>query len=221
MEPKIVFFDMDHTLIDMDCDVSWKDFLADLGLAEPDERKQADFFFEQYQRGELDVEAFLQLQLRQFRSRTPGEMLPLLQRHFVERILPLVYPPAVDVVRSYQEAGIPTALLTATNEAVAGPVAEHFGFDAMLATRLALRDGRYTGEILPPYCIAAEKIGYARRHCEKHDFSLNEAAYYGDSVNDIPLLEAVGFPVAVNPNGKLEAVAIQRGWPIERWERKT
>ena len=218
MNPRIVFFDMDRTLLDGDCDVSWKDFLLELGLAEPSEREETARFDDEFASGKPDIDAFLQFQLRQYRSRRPEELAPLLERHYRERVQPRIYPEARRAVRRYQESGVPTVLLTATNEALAAPLAEEFGFDAMLATRLELEDGRYTGGIIPPYCFASEKIGVAERYCHSPGLSLRQAGYYGDSVNDIPLLEVVGFPVAVNPRGRLKALAAERGWKVAQWK---
>ncbi len=209
---------MDRTLIDGDCDVSWKHFLMEQGLAEPSEREEVARFDDEFARGTPDLDAFLRFQLRQFRSRTPEELRPLLERHYRERVRPRIHPEARRTVQRYQEAGIPTVLLTATNEALAAPVAEEFGFDAILATRLELQDGRYTGKIIPPYCFASEKVGVAERYCHSYGLSLRQAGYYGDSVNDIPLLEAVGFPIAVNPQGRLKAFAAERGWATVEWK---
>lgn len=218
MNLRIAFFDMDRTLIDGDCDVSWKEFVIERGLAEPAEREEVARFDDEFARGTPDVEAFLRFQLRQFRSRTPEELCPLLERHYRERVEPYIYPEARRTVRRYQERGIPTLLLTATNEAVAAPLAREFGFDAMLATRLEVQNGRYTGGILPPYCFASAKVGAAERYCHSFGLSLRQAGYYGDSIHDIPLLEVVGFPVAVNPQGRLKALAIERGWTIVLWK---
>ncbi|MBN2126085.1 MAG: HAD family phosphatase, partial [Deltaproteobacteria bacterium] len=127
---------------------------------------------------------------------------------------------AKSLVEDYRAKGIPTVLMTATCDIIAEPVAGWFGFDTMEATRLALENGRYTGKIIPQYCYGPHKVDYARRICRDRNLDLRAAAYYGDSLADIPLLEAVGFPVAVNPAGELEALAIARGWPIRRWHVK-
>ncbi len=217
MDAKIVFFDMDHTLMDNDCDMSWKEFLIDRGLADASERDEKDRYFQQYLEGRLDVEGFLAFQLRQFRGKAPEELAPLIRDHFEECVLHRIYPQARAIIDALRTRGVPRYLLTATNEVIAAPVAEHLRLDGMLATRLEIMDGRYTGKILPPYCIAGDKIGYAEQICRDHGVTLTEAAYYGDSSSDIPILEAVGHAVAVNPNGLLLERAEEARWPIERW----
>ncbi|MBN1343320.1 MAG: HAD-IB family hydrolase [Phycisphaerae bacterium] len=217
MQPKIAFFDMDHTLMDNDCDVSWKDFLVDRGLAHPSEREEMTAFFQQYLEGRLDVDGFLDFQLRQFQGKAHEEIHPLIREHFAERVVARIYPEALAAVASLRSASVPTYLLTATNGIIAGPVAEHFGFDGMLATRLETADGRYTGKIIPPYCFHSHKIMYARQTCDRHGVDLRDAAYYGDSTSDIPLLESVGYPTVVNPGQELESRASRDGWAIARW----
>jgi phosphoserine phosphatase len=129
MQPKIVFFDMDHTLLDLDCDVSWKEFLIDEGIAPVEERQDMERFFLEYQQGCLNEEEFLEFQLRQFRSKTPEEMRPLLERHFEQRAKPRIYSQARAAVRQYRQRNTPVVLLTATNEAIASPLAAHLEFD--------------------------------------------------------------------------------------------
>lgn len=217
MPPILAFFDMDHTLMDNDCDVSWKEFLIGEGLAEPTERDEAASFYRQYRAGRLDVDAFLAFQLRQMRGRAPDEIGELAQRHFERVVRPRVYPDAEREVARVRASGATTALLTATCEAIAAPVAEAFGFDARLATRLEVADGRYTGRIVPPYCFGEGKIVFAEGLCREYGAALADATYYGDSQSDAPLLERVGKPVAVNPTPELSRLCEARGWPVVRW----
>jgi HAD superfamily hydrolase (TIGR01490 family) len=217
MQPRIFLFDMDNTLIDNDCDVSWKDFLMDEGLAAASEREEKDLFFRQYNEGRLDVDAFLKFQFRQFRGKRPEEMAALAQRHFEKIVRPRVYPEALKAVELARNLGAPTAILSSTCKVIAAPVAEHLGIEKVLATRLELRDGVYTGEIIPPYCLGTNKLFYARQFGAEFGATLAQAAYYGDSVNDIPVLEAVGFPTVINPSADLESLAVTRAWSIERW----
>ncbi|MCX7045224.1 MAG: HAD-IB family hydrolase [Candidatus Sumerlaeota bacterium] len=217
MPPCIAFFDMDHTLMDNDCDVSWKKFLIAEGLADPSEDEETDRHFQDYLNGTFNTEAFLAFQLRQFQGRTQAEMAPIIERHFDRMALPRIYPQAEAAVREFQAAGAPTFMLTATNEAIAAPIARHFRFAGVLATRLELHDGLYTGRIIPPYCFGEEKINHAGRICSARGLTLAQAAYYGDSRADIPMLEAVGFPIAVNPHAALRDIAVERGWDIETW----
>jgi len=215
---KIAFFDMDHTLMDNDCDVSWKQFLIEEGWADPSEKDEAARFYQDYREGQLDIDAFLNFQLRQFKGRTVDEMSWLSQQHCDRKVIPLIYSEARVAVDQFRTAGIPVYLLTATNEAVASPVAKYLGLDGILATLLEEKKGRYTGRIVPPYCYREDKIRYARSLCRKLECDLSDAAYYGDSAADVPMLKTVGDPVMVNASGTLLELATQNGWRIEQWK---
>ena len=207
----IILFDMDHTLIDNDCDVSWKEFLIAEGLAPPSEHDDIYRFWDLYCQGQLPEKEFLGFQLRQFVGRTPEEMAPLVERHFAERVRPSVFPQAKTEVRNLVTAGRPVAALTATNRMVATPVCRGIGIHDVIATELDTSDGRFTGRIQGAYCIGEGKIARAEAYCLQRGFSLDRAVYYGDSVSDIPMLKRVGFPVAVNPGEKLLALARKHG----------
>ncbi|MDD5596317.1 MAG: HAD family phosphatase [Victivallaceae bacterium] len=212
--PGIYFFDMDHTLIDNDCDVSWKSFVVEQKLAPSDALERATFYYYQYVDGKLEVSDFMDFQLREFVGKTEAEMDKLVRLHFETWVKKTIFPGAETEVRRIKAFGLPVVLLSATNIVIARPVAEYFGFDACLATELEIKDGRYTGKLGGEYVLGAGKIKIAREYCESHDLTLADAAYYGDSVNDIPVLEAVGFPIAANPCSELEAKARKNNWPI-------
>ena len=215
--PKIYFFDMDHTLIDNDCDVSWKSFVVEQKLAPADALERATFFYYQYVDGKLDITDFMDFQLQEFINKSKEEMAKLSQLHFDTWVKKTIYADAVTEVKRVQALGVPTALLSATNTVIAQAVAKYFGFDACLATELELNDGHYTGKLAGEYALGAGKIAMAQDYCKSLDLDLTDAAYYGDSVNDFPVLEAVGFPIAANPCSELEAGAIEHGWPIIRF----
>ena len=215
--PKIYFFDMDHTLIDNDCDVSWKSFMVEQKLAPSDALERATHYYYQYVEGQLEISDFMDFQLQEFIGKSETEMAELSQLHFETWVKKTIYKEAVTEVKRVQALGVPTVLLSATNKIIARPVAEYFGFDACLATELELNDGHYTGKLAGEYALGAGKIGMAQKYCESLNLSLADAAYYGDSVNDFPVLEAIGFPIAANPCPELEAGAIEHGWPIIRF----
>ena len=213
-QPAVYFFDMDHTLIANDCDVSWIEFLVRHQLAPADSLQRADFFYEQYKAGKLNLDAFFRFQLGAFTGNTPEQMAVLADRHFDEMVRHTVYEKARKLVGAALASGRPVALLTATNEVLAAPFARELRIPHLLATRLELANGRYTGRISGVYCGGEGKIGFAETFCRNHDTSLAEAAYYGDSITDVPLLRLVGFPYAVNPAPALRAETWANGWPI-------
>jgi HAD superfamily hydrolase (TIGR01490 family) len=215
--PDAVFFDMDHTLIDNDCDVSWKEFLICEGLADPGEREEMNRFWRLYYEGRLPVEKYLAFQLAQFKGRAPDEMADLARRHFERHVRDQVFPQALATLERLRTAGVPRVMLTATNRPVAEPLARHLGMSDLIATEMELAEGRYTGRIAGPYCLARGKFVLSSRWAAAQGCDLNRSVYYGDSIPDVAMLERVGHPVVVNPGEEMERVARGRGWAIERW----
>jgi HAD superfamily hydrolase (TIGR01490 family) len=208
------FWDMDHTIIDQDCDVSWKSFMIAKGLAAPVDRQVAEGFFRDYQAGFLNEKAFLHFQLREFRGRPPREMEVLAEEHFQSLVKATVRSDAFERIQAQIREGHQVYLLTATNRIVAMPVARYFGISQVLATELELRAGCYTGQILGRYCAGEGKLARLRHYCRSKSINLAEIHYYGDSVSDIEVLQKVGHPVAVNPQPGLRSRAQAEGWPV-------
>ncbi|MCP3967779.1 MAG: HAD-IB family hydrolase [Lentisphaerae bacterium] len=213
-EPKIYFFDMDHTLINNDCDMSWKEFVVAEKLAGPEALKDADYFYERYVEGTLPVEEFMKFQLNEFIGHTEQEMLELSEKHFQDFVIGKIYKDAVKEVEACKGKNIPIVLLSATNRIIAAPVAKYFGFDSIVAVDLEKKEDCFTGYIKGVYTMGEGKVQAAAEYCDKHGFKLEDAAYYGDSVNDVNILSAVGFPYVVNPVPALREAADNNNWPI-------
>jgi putative phosphoserine phosphatase / 1-acylglycerol-3-phosphate O-acyltransferase len=118
----------------------------------------------------------------------------------------------------HRDQGHHVAVVSAATPYAVGPVAQELGCaDAYLSTRLAVVDGRFTGEVLEPACYEAGKVTLTRTYASQHGIDLSESYFYSDSSSDLPLLLAVGHPVAVNPDRRLAREATRRGWPTMRF----
>lgn len=215
--PDIVFFDMDHTLIDNDCDVSWKQFLIAEGFADPREMDDVHRFFDLYRQGKLPIDEFLRFQLGQFAGKSPDDMRRLAAMHFDKWVRHKIFPQARSEVDWARANGVPTAILTATNRIIAEPLAEELGIPYLVATELEIREGLFTGKIEDPYCYNNHKITKARDCCAKVGARIERARYFGDSVADIPMLKRVAEAIAVNPGAELRRVAECNGWRVVHW----
>jgi len=217
-KPAIVFFDMDHTVISIDCDLSWKYFLASEGLAPKSDCERADRFLKLYHKGEINVEEFVQFQLREFIGSAEDEMQELAQRHFDSVVRNTVFPSAQLEIENLLTFDIPIVLVTGTNRIIAEPIARSLGMSDLLATELEIVEDRFTGRIIEPYLMNEGKVKLVDEYCSANHTSLSETVYYADSITDVPLLEKVGRPVVINPNGKkLLELAQSRKWRIEQW----
>lgn len=211
-EPELYFFDMDHTLINNDCDVSWKEFLVAEGIATADSMKTADYFFDEYVKGELDFDAFLKFQLIEFSGKTVVEMQELAEQHFQKIVKDRIYADGRLLVEKALATGKTVSLLTATNNIIAAPVARELGIEHICATTLEVSNGTFSGKIVGPYCGSEGKISHAEVFCANYGIKLKNVKYYGDSVSDKYILGAVGYSVAVNPGEVLKKIADEKGW---------
>lgn len=130
-----------------------------------------------------------------------------------ELISPTVYAEAVDLIRDHHASGRDVVVVSASGQALVEPIAQMLGADHVIATRLAVQDGKYTGEI-EYYAHAANKAASIAELGVTEGYDLSRSWAYSDSITDLPMLEAVGHPVAVNPDKALRRHAIEQGWPI-------
>ena len=216
-ELDVAFFDMDHTILAIDCDVSWKKFLIDKGMAPAEDSAKAGYYWDLYYQGRSPIEEFVEFQLREFAGRTPGEMCVLAQRHFDERIREFIYPEAHRVIEEFSAKSVPTVLVTGTNRFLSQPLVDAVGITALLATEPEIVNGRFTGGIVEPFLLKEGKLLKAREYCQSLQTDLKRAAFFADSINDLEMLASVGTPVVVNPADMLIEEAKARHWRIERW----
>ena len=211
-------FDMDGTLVDNDCDVSWKLFLVDAGLAPKSDIELAEKYYRDYVDGVLDLDAFLSFQLREFVGSTHAEMAALCQRHFDTVVRPKCRPGAIAAVREAAASGKPSTILSSTNTMISEPVRAFFGITETAGPTLELdASGRFTGKLVGDYTLGPQKVVRMRKMAEARGIDPKDIAAYGDSAADIPLLSNVGHPFVVAPSDELRAEALKRGWPILTW----
>ncbi|HEX6968850.1 MAG TPA: HAD-IB family hydrolase [Micromonosporaceae bacterium] len=130
-----------------------------------------------------------------------------------ELINPYVYAEAAALIEEHQAAGRDVILVSASGEELVRPIGELLGITDVIATRMAVEDGRYSGEV-EFYAAGPTKAEAARALAEERGYDLAECYAYSDSVSDLPLLECVGHPTAVNPDRALRKIAVERGWPV-------
>lgn len=219
---KLYIFDMDGTLIDNDCDVSWKEFLVSEGIAPRSDLALAQKFFADYNAGALDHCEFVAFQLREFVGRSVAEMAAIARKHFEKVVRPKCRPGALEFVRRARASGAETILLSSTNTVISEPIRAFFGIGRADGTTLELSpEGRYTGRISGEYALGPNKVNFMRRFAEELNITPAEIAACGDSMNDVPLLSAVGAAFAVNPGKALAETARKRNWPVLDWNRTT
>lgn len=128
-----------------------------------------------------------------------------------------VFPDAVREVAALKRAGARIVLVTGATQEVVAPIAEHFGADHVIACELEVVEGRYTGRMVSAPVGDEEKARRMRDYAAREGIDLANTAAYGDNFADVPMLEAAGHAVAVNPDKKLAKEAARRGWPVRAW----
>lgn len=132
---------------------------------------------------------------------------------------PIVFSEAVDLIAEHHEAGRDVIVISSSGTEIVEPICDRLGVDRAVGTQMVVDDeGRYTGEILF-YAYGENKAAAMRALSEESGYDLSESYAYTDSQTDLPMLEAVGHPRAVNPDDELRAIAVERGWPILDFER--
>ena len=212
---KLALFDLDNTLLDGDSDHAWAQFLIEEGVLHPDEyHARNEWFYERYKDGTLDIHAFLDFQLAPIANR-PRDLLDRWHNEFMQRkIRPMIAARAPELIASHADAL--RAIVTATNRFITAPIAAELGVPELIATDIDEVDGRFTGKPRGTPTFREGKIErvnqwLASRGKRLEDF---ESWFYSDSLNDLPLLERVTHPVAVDPDATLRAHAAERGWPV-------
>jgi len=211
-------FDLDNTLLNGDSDFEWSQFLIRIGVIDRElfEVKNLEFY-EQYKAGTLDINEFLDFQLKPL-SRHSRKTLDTWHAQFMrESVLPMITAQAREVVNTHLAAGDVCVIITATNSFVTGPIAREFGIEHLIATEPEHRDGEFTGRVSGVPSFREGKITRLMQWLNGQNRSLqsfSRSTFYSDSLNDLPLLQQVSHPVATNPDATLRAHAEQQGWPI-------
>ena len=212
---RLALFDLDHTLLSGDSDVLWCDFLMDLGVLDRDAFSARGADIEaRYKAGTVDAAEFAHFYLSTLKGRTPAQWEPLRQQFLREQVIPRIPRASFDLVRRHQQQGALVVLTTATNRYLTTLTADHLGITDVIATEPELIDGVFSGASTGVLNMRAGKVTRLHAWLLERGLQLNQfdSTGYSDSINDLPLLEAVDHAVAVNADAKLTAIATQRGW---------
>ena len=217
----LALFDLDGTLLAIDSDHAFGEFMVRLGWADGEAFRRANNeFYAQYQAERLDVAQYVRFATSAWRERSDVE-LAAAQRRFIDEVIrPSLHDNARALLRRHAQAGDRIAIVTATNEVVTRPIATLLGVDTLIATELQ-RDpsGRVSGEVLGVPSFREGKVARVQAWLASQGLRLQDferSFFYSDSTNDLALLEHVSDPVATNPAPALQRIAQQRGWPILR-----
>ncbi len=211
----LAIFDLDNTLLTGDSDHSWGQWVCDAGLVDTASySRRNEAFFADYQRGDLDIEAYLRFALSPLKNQNIQTAAQWHDKFMAERVLPMVHAPARELIEKHRRMGDTLLVITATNAFITRPIIELFGIEHLLACEAEVVDGHYTGEPLGIPTYREGKVQRLQLWCDEYDESVDGAWFYSDSHNDLPLLEVVDHPVVVDPDDRLRQIAGERQWPV-------
>ncbi|ROR20420.1 HAD superfamily hydrolase (TIGR01490 family) [Comamonas sp. BIGb0124] len=218
---RLALFDLDHTLIPLDSDHAWGQYTVRIGWrdAEVFAARNNDFY-QQYKDGTLDIHAYVRFATEAVRERGRQAAEAAREGFMRDVIEPALLPQARELLRHHQDAGDRVVIVTATNEFVTRPIATALGVDELIGIRLARGPGAddwISGEIEGVPSFREGKIARVQEWLAQQNLSwesVEHSVFYSDSLNDLALLERVHEPVATNPDDRLRALALARGWTI-------
>lgn len=211
----LAIFDLDNTLLSIDSDHAWGEFLLEQGAVDPIAYREAnERFMADYNAGTLDMAAFLEMALKPLADNSPEQLSAWHQQFMASKIEPSILPKAEELLARHRTKGDTLLIITATNRFITAPIAERLGVDHLIAVNPEVKDGHYTGGVsgIPSY--REGKVTRLEQWLEDQDLSMDGAWFYSDSHNDLPLLELVEHPVAVDPDDTLREIAEERQWRI-------
>ncbi len=210
----LAIFDLDNTLLGGDSDYLWGRFLVEQGIVDATHyERENQRFYEEYQSGQLDIHEFLRFSLKPLAQHDMATLQGWHRQFMAEKIAPIMLPKAQALLAKHRAAGDLLLIITATNRFVTDPIAKALEVDEMLATEPAMAQGRYTGEVEGVPCFQQGKVTRLNEWLAQTGYNLADSWFYSDSHNDLPLLERVSHPVAVDADETLSEHARLKGWP--------
>ncbi len=211
----LAIFDLDHTLLNGDSDYLWGEYMVTNGIVDHTEYQRLNqSFLEDYQRGELDNDRYLQFALHPL-SQHPIEDLYSWRADYVESwIKPVIAPGTEALLDKHRQQRDTMIIISATNYFITEPIAELLNIPHLLATRPEVINNRYTGKYLGIPTFKEGKVTVLNEWLAQQNQRLDDSYFYSDSINDLPLLEQVSHPVVVNPDESLNMIAAERNWPV-------
>ena len=210
----LAIFDLDSTLLNGDSDHAWGEFIAEKGLVGRQYEEENDRFYQDYLAGRLDVTAYIEFMVQPLLSLDIDQLEELRQEFIQTRIQPMRLPKAEALLAEHGRQGRTLVIITSTTRIITEPIARLLGVKHLLATDLEVKNRHLTGKISGIPCFGPNKVIKLQEWMQATGNSLEGSYCYSDSHTDLPLLELVEHPVAVDPDQALKHTACSRDWPV-------
>ena len=217
---RLALFDLDHTLLDGDSDQLWCDFLIDKGLLDKaifSAKNEA--IARDYKTGAVNVQVFCEFYIGTLTLKAPADWEAIRQEFLSTWIAPRLCAGGKAQIKTHQAKGDRVVMTTATNRFITELTAQHLGVQDLIATDAEIQKGLFTGKTVGVLNMREGKVTRLKMWCKAQalDWAQLETWGYSDSINDLPLLEAVTHATVTQGDLKLRAEAAKRGWPQIEW----
>jgi len=214
----IAFFDLDRTLISKNSATLWLRFERKAGRISMRRTLWALGWVVRYSLGATELTEAIKQTVATLKGQSEAEMRARVAIFYEEWIRSIYRPGARETVERHRQQGDRLVLLTSSSNYMSEHVCRDLGLDDHLCNRFEVDpDGLYTGRAIEPLSFGQGKVELATAYAAQHRLPLGESTFYTDSHSDLPMLEAVGHPVAVHPDPRLRRTARKRGWPVVGW----
>lgn len=214
----IAFFDFDKTLLKKNSGSMWLKHEFRHGRVSKWAGLQAGWWLLRYSLGSTDLEHGLRAAVRSIQGQSEAEMRLRVRKWYDEEVKSLYRPGGQAALAHHREQGHKLVLLTSASNYLSEIVQEEMQLDGILCNRFATdAEGRYTGEPEGQVCYGQGKLHHANAYLKEQGVAIEDCWFYTDSMADLSVMEKVGYPVAINPDPRLERVAKAKGWPVEDW----
>ena len=211
----LAIFDLDNTLIAGDSDHSWGEFLVDQNIVDRQlYKKMNDKFYADYESGCLDIFAYLEFSVEPLTQFSLQELDILHQQFMRDVIEPMKLDQAETLINHHRKAGDRILVITSTNRFIVEPICNSLGINEIIATDLQIIDGKYTGKVDGTPTFKEGKVERFNQWLREQNTNNEGSYFYSDSINDMPLLMKVAYPIAVDPDPTLRKEAESRNWKI-------
>ena len=213
---KLTIFDLDNTILNGDSDYSWIEFLIKNNYVDAKSYEEKNkYFFDQYHQGTLDIAEYAGFSIGSFIEIGQEKLPEILDKFLLTVIEPMINIYALRLIHKHYENDDQLLLASATNKVLVDLIAKRLEFPNVIATIPEQINGKFTGKILEPSALGEGKLSRVKEWMDKNGYKdFSGTTFYSDSINDLPLLESVEKPIAVNPDEKLREISINNSWEI-------
>ena len=211
---KLAIFDLDNTILKIDSDYEMVNYLIDKSLISEKYRKINENYFNSYEDGSININNFSEFSLKPFVGMKQDHINFILDDFYYKIIEPAYNLNLIKIINKHKKANQEILLASATNSLIVSYISSKLGFKDFISSKVIFKSGICTGKVKQPHALGEGKLELVKEYCRDSNFSLNNACFYSDSKNDLPLLEAVYMPIAVNPDKNLKNIAKSKNWTV-------